>query len=95
MILANTAATGMPLAILAYTPGRPLALQTLGPTVGSLSKKNNSREKTHTTRVSHNRFINRSCSFDDSGFRKVPMHYAGTGTNTGKLEHTLETEHSF
>ena len=29
MILANTAATGMPLAILAYTPGRPLTLQTL------------------------------------------------------------------
>ena len=29
MILAGTAATGVPLAILAYTPGRPLALQSL------------------------------------------------------------------
>ena len=29
MILAGTAATGMPLAILAYTPGRLLALQSL------------------------------------------------------------------
>ena len=31
MVLAGTAATGVPLEILAYTPGRPLALQSLLP----------------------------------------------------------------
>ena len=34
MALACTAAIGVPLATLAYTPGRPLALQTLGEAQG-------------------------------------------------------------